>query len=125
MHLEGADLRCHGEAEAIMASVAIRDSAWMYPYHLQVSVIYRENAYQLDIDHFQGDHWNDEESQKVWLRIAPLLVKGACIHFRNENESHWRIRWHSGRVYKDHLYRDRNDLAWAHGDEITPKKEDP
>ena len=122
--LEADDLRCRSEADARRAVAVIENGSWIHPYHLQVSVTCRSNppcddAWQLEVDHFQGDHWNEDEARRVWLAIAPFMVDGAVIEFQGEDSERWRIRWHEGHVFEEYI----TDIVWAVNQEITATKE--
>lgn len=120
VELEADDLRCRTEADAIAAASLIAADAWIHPYHLQVSPTQRsscdhQNEWSLEVDHFQGDHWHDDEARKVWLSIAPHMADGATIEFLGEGFEHWRIRWQDGRAFEEYVA----EVVWAVNEEIT------
>src|SRR5436309_9579714 len=98
IELEGDDLLCKSQADAVEAAGLINGSLWMSPYHLQVEADEigtgdMKGTWYLCVEHFQGDHWNDDDARLVWLSIAPHMADGATIEFQGEGRERWRIRW--------------------------------
>jgi hypothetical protein len=116
--LEGCDLRCKSEADTHQAAATINGDSWMSPYHLQVSPRKPPedgSEWRLEIDHFQGDHWPDEEAKRVWLALVPHMADGATLEFQGEGPERWRIRWQDGKCYEDYVAQ----VIWAVQEEIT------
>jgi len=90
----------------------------MSPYHVRVSVHppSATSAWRLVIDHFQGDHWHEDESRAVWLALTPYMANGATIEFEGPGYERWRIRWAQGRVFEDIT----EEVRWTVAEEITP-----
>lgn len=109
------DLRCRSEEDAKQAAHLINGSLWMSPYHLQVEPEERSGTWELQIEHFQGDHWLEEEARKVWFSIAPHMADGASLEFEGEGRERWRIRWAKGRCFEDWVH----EIVWTQGEEIT------
>ena len=122
--LEADDLRCKSEEDARKAAAIVNSHEWMSPYHFQVSVWQPPDPHHewaLNIEHFQGDHWHDEEAKEVWLAIAPFMADGATIEFLGEGLERWRIRWQEGRVFEDYV----TEVIWAENGEITAEEPEP
>jgi len=80
----------------------------------------REHWY-LRIDHFQGDHWHDDEARAIWLAIAPHMADDASIEFQGEDLQRWRIRWLGGRCFEDRV----EEVVWIQDNEIgAPNREE-
>jgi hypothetical protein len=123
IELEYEDLRCRSHDAAKQAAAIITADSWMHPYHLIVRVITRLHPGPgltpcLEVENFQGDHWHDENADKVWLAIAPCMADGASIEFQGEGGERWRIRWEAGRAFKESV----TEVVWSDGQEITPPK---
>lgn len=145
IELESDDLSCKSEADAEAAAKLIVDDEWIHPYHLQVSPVCRSNPpddinWSLDVDHFQGDHWHEDQARRVWLAIAPHMADGATIEFQGEGRERWRVRWQwddcevcrndearrtcdrchglggFARVFEEYI----TDIIWAVTEQITP-----
>lgn len=113
----------------------------------------RQGWWLLEIEHFQGDHWRDEEAKEVWLAIAPFMADGATIEFQGEGFERWRIRWQwdhcdichgrgevapgtdgapyapcrrcSGRGETPRVFEEYvQEVIWAINEEITPPAEE-
>jgi len=121
VELHDSYLWCRSEADAEAAAEVIDRHTEMCPYHLEVSSHCmsnppRDDAWVLEVDHFAGDHWNDEKAVKLWLALAPHLADGATIEFRGEEGERWRIRWKEGRVIEEYV----KDVIWAVVRELQP-----
>ena len=93
---EGADLRCRSERDARRAAEIVNGDPWLSPYHLVVAVWQPPEPghdWALNVEHFQGDHWHDDQARQVWLAIAPHMADGSTIEFQGEAGERWRIRW--------------------------------
>ena len=115
---EADDLRCKSEEDARRTAEIINPDEWMSPYHLVVAPWQPpqpELQWALSIEHFQGDHWHDDQARKVWLRIAPHMADGATIEFQGEDFERWRIHWQEGRVFEEYVA----EVVWATDEEIT------
>lgn len=120
VELEESDLLCRSESAALEAEAIIKNHGWIHPYHLQVSPVCRANPpgdanWSLEVEHFQGDHWQDHEAREVWLAIAPHLEDGSTLEFRGEEGYRWRVRWEGGRVFEEYV----TEVIWAVNEEIT------
>ena len=118
--LEADDLGCKSPEDAARAAEIISHDEWIHPYHLQVSpaqvsVGDRKGDWFLEIDHFQGDHWHDDDARCVWLKIAPHMANGATIEFQGEGGERWRIRWQDGHVFEEYV----QEVIWVVNEEIT------
>src|SRR5205085_10939126 len=94
LELEYQDLRCRSWDDAQKATAIINSDAWIHPYHMQVTPATRLHpgfTACLEVEHFQGDHWNDDEATRVWLTLAPHMADGATIEFQGEGLERWRI----------------------------------
>lgn len=96
--LESWDLQCRSRRDAERAAEVVRQHSAICPYHLEVSVgcrahPSRDDAWELTIEHFAGDHWHDDEAIALWLALAPHLTPDSTIEFRGEEGDRWRIRW--------------------------------
>ena len=125
IELQYEDLRCRSFPDAEKAVAIITANHWIHPYNLAVSAATRLHPGPgltpcLVIDHFQGDHWNDEEARKVWVAIAPFMADGATIEFQGEAGERWRIRLSEGRVFEDYV----TEVIWSVGQELTPPQEE-
>ena len=114
IHLEYEDLCCKTYEDAQNAVAIISADPWMHPYHLQVRAVTLlhpgpDLTPSLEVEHFQGDYWHDENASKVWLAIAPHMADGATIEFRDESGVNWRIRCEAGRVFEEFL----TDVVWS------------
>lgn len=124
--LEADGLWCKSEGEARKAAEIVNGNEWMSPYHFRVAARQCENGehqgrWFLEIEHFQGDHWHDDEAKQVWLAIAPFVADGATIEFQGEGLERWRIRWQDGRCFEDYVA----EVIWAENAEITaPEKKE-
>lgn len=124
--LEEANLMCRSEAAAREATTIVTAHRELSPYHLEVapwqrSSPPREDAWSLSIEHFQGDHWDDDAAKQLWLALAPHLADGATIEFQGEDRVRWRIRWEAGRVFEEYVH----EVIWAVGQEIDPTESEP
>lgn len=124
--LEADDLWCKSEDDARRAAGIVNGHEWMSPYHFQVTARQcedgeRQGWWFLEIEHFQGDHWHDEEAREVWLAIAPFMADGATIEFQGEGLERWRIRWQQDRVFEEYV----TEVIWAVGQEITAEEPAP
>jgi hypothetical protein len=120
VELEADDLRCRSESDAITAAKLIAADEWIHPYHLQVSPTQASSGehkdhWFLEIDHFQGDPWHDDDARRVWLAIAPHMADGATVEFLGEGFERWRIRWQAGRVFEEYV----TEVVWAVNEEIS------
>lgn len=120
VELKDADLRCRSEAAAEAAAEIVNADQWASPYHLQVSPVCRSNPpndaeWSLEVSHFQGDHWHDDEARRLWVALAPHLADGATLEFQGEGFERWRIRWEGGRVFEEYV----TDVVWAVASELT------
>lgn len=118
---QGADLRCRTKADAEQAARVVQAHPDMHPYHIQVevwgtSVPPRDDAYVLDVFEFQGDHWNNDAANKLWLALTPHLADESTIEFQSEDRTRWRIRWSGGRVFEEYP----KEVIWALEKEILP-----
>ena len=126
--LEADDLWCKSEEDAKKAAEIVNGHELMSPYHFLVAPRQCESGdhhgqWFLEIEHFQGDHWHEQEAQQVWLAIAPFMADGATIEFQGEGLERWRVRWHDGRCFEDYV----REVLWAENGEITApaEKEQP
>lgn len=120
VELEDADLWCRSREAAERAVAVVRADPWASPYHLQLSPICRSNPpndadWSLEVSHFQGDHWYDDEARRLWVALAPHLADGATLEFQGEGFERWRIRWEAGRVFEEYV----TDVTWAVASELT------
>ena len=123
--LEDAALRCRTRADAEAAAGVVSQFPEMCPYHLQVSLRSmsnppRDDSWVLEVDHFSGDHWDDDAAIKLWLALAPYLANGATIEFQGEDLWRWRIRWEEGRVVEEYV----KEVIWAENRELLPPQKD-
>jgi hypothetical protein len=123
--LQCDNLWCKSEADAKAAAKLIAEDEWIHPYHLHVVPMEcsggdMQGRWFLEIEEFQGDHWHDDDAQRVWLAIAPHMADGATIEFQGEGCERWRIRWHDGRVFEEYV----TDVIWAVNKEITAPAEE-
>ena len=121
IELEYEDLRCKTYEDAQKAAAIIAADPWMHPYHVQVRAVTRLHPGPgltpcLEVEHFQGDHWYDDNARKVWLGLAPHMADGATIEFQNEDGVRWRIRWEAGRVFEEFIA----GVVWSDAQELTP-----
>lgn len=121
VELEDAALRCRTKADAEAAAAVIRQHHEMCPYHLEVSPRClsnppRDDSWVLEVDHFAGDHWVDDEAAKLWLALSPHLADGATIELQGEDLYRWRIRWEGGRVLEECV----KEVLWAVNRELQP-----
>ncbi len=110
-------------AEAAASIVAAHDE--MCPYHVEVHARAIESGsdtgrWYLEIAHFQGDHWYNEDADALWLALAPHVADGAYIEFLGEEHERWRVRWQEGRVYEEYVA----EVIWEVNKEITPEPEE-
>lgn len=118
--LQDTSLRCKSESDARHAAAIIEAHEEMCPYHLQVepwqtSNPPRDDSWMLSVEHFQGDHWHDDEARKLWLALCPHMADEATIEFQGEDGSRWRIRWSQGRVFEEFP----QETIWALEREVT------
>ena len=118
--LQRSDLGCRTEADAEAAAALVGQHEDMCPYHVEVSPRSmsnppRDDSWSLEIDHFAGDHWHDDEAKQLWLALAPHMDYDATIEFQDEEGTLWRIRWSGGRVYEEFP----KHVVWALEREIT------
>ena len=111
------------DAEAAASIVATHDE--MCPYHVEVHARAIESGpdpgrWYLEIAHFQGDHWHNEDADALWLAIARHVADGAYIEFLGEGHERWRVRWQEGRVYEEYVV----EVIWEVNKEITPEPEE-
>lgn len=121
VELENHYLLCSSQVAAERAATIIRADDWIHPYHLVVLPICRSNPvddanWVLEVDHFQGDHWCNEDAHAVWLAIAPYMADDATIEFQGEDFDRWRIRWEGGRTFEEYV----KEVIWAVSQELTP-----
>ena len=121
VNLECSRLRCHTRADAEAATEKVTHHVEMCPYHLMVSPRCmssppRDDAWGLDIDHFAGDQWNDDEAIQLWLDIAPHLADGSTIEFQGEDGWRWRIQWEAGRVVEETVH----EVIWVENRQLQP-----
>ena len=113
-------LFCRSQADAETAVSIVAGHEEMWPYHLQVSaseVRHGPDAgrWYLEIFPFQGDHWDGQAANQLWLALAPHLDDGAILEFLGEGGERWRVRWHEGRVFEEFV----QEVIWAVDREIT------
>ncbi len=112
--LQGADLRCRSRVDAGTAVAVIERHPAMHPYHLEVSARclsnpHRDDSWVVEIEYFAGDHWDDEEAQRLWIALSPHLADGATLEFQAEEGGRWRIRWEGGRAFEEYI----THITWA------------
>lgn len=120
VEVEDVDLRCRSRSAAESAAELVNADPWASPYHLQLSPLCHTHPpndadWSLEVAHFHGDHWNDEEARRLWVALAPYLADGATLEFQGEGFERWRIRWAAGRVYEEYV----TDVVWAVASELT------
>ena len=121
VELQGTKLHCLTRADAEAATIKVTQHTEMCPYHLVVSPRClsnppRDDTWALDVDHFVGDHWHDDEAINLWLGIAPHLADGSTIEFQGEDGWRWRIRWTGDRVVEERV----QDVIWVENRQLLP-----
>lgn len=62
--------------------------------------------WRLQLDDFNGDHWQDDANRLLWLQLAPLMDSGSFLHLEDEDGGRWRIYFDGqGRVWEQGLKR--------------------
>jgi hypothetical protein len=113
-------LWCRSEEDARKAQAVINEDK-SFRYSLQVETERDGEHWYLRIDHFQGDHWHEDEARAIWLAIAPHMADDASIEFQGEDLQRWRIRWLGGRCFEDRV----EEVVWIQDNEIgAPKREE-
>lgn len=125
IEMEYEDLRCKSWDDAQKAAQIIAADEWIHPYHLQVQPFTRlhpgpRTTPCLEVTHFQGDHWHDDQARRVWLALAPHMADGATIEFQGEGRERWRIRWQDGRVFEEYVA----EVVWSVNEAITAPAEE-
>ena len=118
-------LFCKSREDAERAAAIVNLNEAMHPYHLGVHTRVIESGpdagrWYLEIAHFQGDHWYNEDANALWLALAPHLADGAYIEFMGEGHERWRVRWQEGRVYEEYV----TEVIWAVNTEIILEQEE-
>ncbi len=106
-------LWCKSKEDAYAAEAIINESK-SFTYWLQVSAQHDGSHWYLGIEHFQGDHWHEDEARAIWLAIAPHMADDASIELQGEDLERWRIRWKDGRCFEDRV----QEVIWAENTEI-------
>jgi hypothetical protein len=119
--LQYEDLRCRSLQDARAAAAIVAANHEMCSYHLDVRPATRletdpNPAPCLELTHFQGDHWHDDEAQRLWLALAPHMADGASLELEGEEGERWRIRWQEGRIYEEYM----KEVIWAVERELQP-----
>jgi len=113
-------LWCRSEEDAHAAEAIINEDK-SFTYYLQVSAQHDGSHSYLGIEHFQGDHWHEDEANTIWLALAPHMADDASIEFQGEDLERWRIRWKDGRCFEDRV----QEVIWAENVEIDePTREE-
>ena len=83
-----------------------------YPSH--------DSEWYLEVNHFDGDHWQDSQAEGLWIALTPHLADGATLEFEDEEGDRWRIRWHKGHLFQERVKR----VVWDISREITPPQKE-
>jgi len=112
-------LWCRSEEDAHAAEAIINEDK-SFTYYLQVTAQHDGSHWHLGIEHFQGDHWQEDEARAIWLALAPHMADDASIEFQGEDLERWRIRWKEGRCFEDRV----GEVIWIENAEVNPPKEE-
>ena len=120
VELQTAYLDCKTELDAHEAETVSRRHSNLVPARLSLrarvmSSPPRDDAWRLDVDHFDGFQWDEMVARRLWLEIAPHMADEATIEFQDEQMDRWRIRWSGGRVYEEFP----KEIIWGLEREIT------
>ncbi len=121
--LQSARLCCRSERDAHRAIEVIEANEAMWPYHFQafaksMSNPPRDDSWALSVEAFQGDHWNNDDAEELWLALTPHLADGSTLELQGEEGERWRIRWQGGHVFEDYVA----EVIWALDRELTRKE---
>ena len=119
------ELFCKSQEDAEQAAAIVTGNDRMSPFNLEVHPQTVESGSDagrryLEISHFEGDHWCNEDANALWLALAPHLADGAYIEFMGEGHERWRMRWQDGRVYEEYVV----DVVWEVNKEIALEQEE-